>query len=83
MCRHGGRIEWGSLTAIRQQSVQTYTAVVERCPCTGFYVGHVPDCPGAHSQGETLDELNDNLEEVINMLLEGSPDGHGGQCTDS
>ncbi|MCZ6811313.1 MAG: type II toxin-antitoxin system HicB family antitoxin, partial [Planctomycetota bacterium] len=26
--------------------------------------------PGAHSQGETLDELNKNLREVIEMLLE-------------
>jgi predicted RNase H-like HicB family nuclease len=25
---------------------------------------------GAHSQGETLDELQDNLREVIEMLLE-------------
>jgi len=25
---------------------------------------------GAHSQGETLDELNRNLQEVIAMLLE-------------
>ncbi len=26
--------------------------------------------PGVHSQGETLDELNSNLHEVIEMLLE-------------
>ncbi|MFN3333522.1 MAG: type II toxin-antitoxin system HicB family antitoxin, partial [Caldilinea sp.] len=26
--------------------------------------------PGAHSQGETLDELYRNLQEVIAMLLE-------------
>ena len=26
--------------------------------------------PGAHSQGETLEELNVNLREVIEMLLE-------------
>nr|VFJ87165.1 MAG: Uncharacterised protein family (UPF0150) [Candidatus Kentron sp. H]VFJ88805.1 MAG: Uncharacterised protein family (UPF0150) [Candidatus Kentron sp. H]VFJ95058.1 MAG: Uncharacterised protein family (UPF0150) [Candidatus Kentron sp. H] len=31
--------------------------------------------PGAHSQGETLDELRQNLEEVIGMLLEdGEPE---------
>ncbi len=34
-----------------------------------------PGFPGAHSQGETLDELNRNLAEVIEMLLEdGEPD---------
>jgi len=37
-----------------------------------LYVGHVPGFPGAHSQGETLDELNRNLREVIGMLLEES-----------
>lgn len=26
--------------------------------------------PGTHTQGETLDELNRNLKEVIEMLLE-------------
>ena len=46
----------------------TYTAVVERCPDTGLYVGYVPGFPGAHSQGETIEELTDNLKEVITML---------------
>jgi predicted RNase H-like HicB family nuclease len=55
--------------------MRTYTAVVERCPDTGLYVGHVPGFPGAHSQAETLEELNKNLQEVIEMLLEdGEPD---------
>ena len=47
-----------------------YTAVIEKCPETGMYVGFVPGFPGAHSQGKTLDELNQNLKEVIEMLLE-------------
>lgn len=47
-----------------------YTAVVERDSETGLYVGYVPGFPGAHSQGESLDELNRNLREVIGMLLE-------------
>ncbi len=46
------------------------TAIVERCKDTGLYVGYVPGFAGAHSQGETLDELNRNLKEVIAMLLE-------------
>lgn len=50
--------------------MRTYTAVVERDSDTGLYVGYVPGFPGAHSQGETLDELNENLREVIAMLLE-------------
>ena len=50
--------------------MKIYTAVVERDPDTGVYVGCVPGFPGAHSQGETLDELNRNLKEVIALLLE-------------
>lgn len=55
--------------------MKVYTAVIEKCPETGLYVGHVPGFIGAHSQGSTLDELHENLREVIEMLLEdGDPD---------
>ncbi len=50
--------------------MKSYTAVIERCPDTGLYVGYVPGFPGAHSQADTLDELNSNLREVVEMLLE-------------
>lgn len=50
--------------------MRTFTAVVERCSDTGLYVGHVPGFSGAHSQGDTLDELQQNLQEVIAVLLE-------------
>jgi predicted RNase H-like HicB family nuclease len=50
--------------------MHTFSVVVERDPDTGFYVGHVPGWPGAHSQGATLDELRQNLREVVEMLLE-------------
>ena len=50
--------------------MRTFTAVVEKCPDTGLYVGYVPGFPGAHTQAETLDELQRNLREVIEMLLE-------------
>jgi len=50
--------------------MKIFTAVVEKCGDTGLYVGYVPGFPGAHSQGESLDELNHNLREVIEMLLE-------------
>ncbi|MFC2108218.1 type II toxin-antitoxin system HicB family antitoxin [Candidatus Bipolaricaulota bacterium] len=50
--------------------MKNYQAIVERCSDTRLYVGYVPGFPGAHSQGETLDELNANLREVIAMLLE-------------
>ena len=50
--------------------MRTYTAIIERCPDTGLLVGYVPDFPGAHSQGDSLDALSDNLTEVIKLLLE-------------
>ena len=55
--------------------MKTYTFIVEKCSDTGFYVGYVPGFPGAHSQAETLDELQHNMREVIEMLLEdGEPE---------
>jgi predicted RNase H-like HicB family nuclease len=50
--------------------MKTYTAIVERCPDTGLYIGFVPGFSGAHTQAESLDELQQNLKEVIEMLLE-------------
>ena len=50
--------------------MKTYTVVVERDSETGLFIGYVPGFVGAHSQGATLDELNENLKEVVSMLLE-------------
>jgi predicted RNase H-like HicB family nuclease len=59
----------------RRRSPRDFTAVIERCPRTGLYVGWIPGFPGAHSQGASIDELTANLEEVVGMLLEdGEPD---------
>src|SRR5438874_13343182 len=66
---------FGSRCARLTCMTKTYTAVVERCPETGLFVGFVPGFPGAHSQASTLDELNANLREVVQMLLEdGEPE---------
>ncbi len=55
--------------------MRTFNMIVERDPDTGLFVGSVPGWPGAHSQGNTLDELEKNLREVIEMLLEdGDPE---------
>jgi predicted RNase H-like HicB family nuclease len=58
-------------------SVRTFTAYVEFDAETNLYVGIVPDVPGAHSIGQTLDELRDNLKEVLELLREEGalPDG--------
>ena len=50
--------------------MRTFTAVVERDAETNLFVGYVPGFTGAHSQGATLDELQENLREVVSMLME-------------
>jgi predicted RNase H-like HicB family nuclease len=35
-----------------------------------LYVAVVPGIPGAHTQAETLDELQENLKEVLELCLE-------------
>jgi len=55
--------------------MRTFTAVVERDPQSGIFVGYVPGFPGAHSQGASPEELQANLREVVEMLLEdGDPE---------
>jgi predicted RNase H-like HicB family nuclease len=50
--------------------MKLFTAIIEKDIDTNLYVGYVPGFVGAHSQGERLDELRENLQEVIEMLLE-------------
>ncbi|MCY4319583.1 MAG: type II toxin-antitoxin system HicB family antitoxin [Alphaproteobacteria bacterium] len=50
--------------------MRAYAAVIRRCPDTGLYIGHIPNIVGAHSQGDSLDELNPNLAEVLALILE-------------
>jgi len=57
--------------------MKTFVAYIEFDPETGLYVGIVPGIPGAHTQGATLDELQRNLREVLELCLEeyeGSPE---------
>lgn len=56
-----------------------YTAVVERCLDTGLHVGYVPCLSGAHSQAETLEELNENLREVLHLILDEGPPAVAGE----
>lgn len=50
--------------------MKTFTAYIEYDPETSSYVGIVPGLPGAHSVGDTLDELHANLKEVLELCLE-------------
>ncbi len=48
----------------------TLTAYIEKDPETGLYVAIVPRILGAHTQADTLDELQENLKEVLELCLE-------------
>jgi predicted RNase H-like HicB family nuclease len=50
--------------------MKTFTAYIEQDPETGLYVGIIPGVPGAHTQAATLDELQINLKEVLELCLE-------------
>ena len=50
--------------------MKTFTAYVEFDPDTKLYVGIVPGLPGAHTQAASLDELQGNLREVVELCLE-------------
>jgi predicted RNase H-like HicB family nuclease len=56
------------------KTTQAYTAIIEQDSATGYYVAYVPDIPGAHTQAETLEELKTNLQEVVELVLEESPE---------
>jgi predicted RNase H-like HicB family nuclease len=68
---HGGP---ESEFSLRESSVRAYAssmllnAVIERDFETGLLVGSVPGLPGAHTQGETVEEVRQNLAEVIQLL---------------
>jgi predicted RNase H-like HicB family nuclease len=55
--------------------MKTFTAYVEFDEETKQYVGVVPGMTGAHSQGKTLDELQKNLKEVLELCLEVDKEG--------
>ncbi|MBD2777253.1 type II toxin-antitoxin system HicB family antitoxin [Iningainema tapete] len=50
--------------------MKIFTAYIEYDPQTKLYVGIVPGIVGAHTQGKTLDELQQNLKEVLELCLE-------------
>jgi predicted RNase H-like HicB family nuclease len=49
--------------------VRTYAVVIHEDPAGGFW-GEVPALPGCYSQGETINELKDNIREAIVGVLD-------------
>ena len=46
-----------------------YTIVIEKDE-DGYYVGSVPGLPGCHTQGKSIDQLLERLQEAIALWLE-------------
>lgn len=46
-----------------------FTAIYEKAE-EGGYVGYVAELPGANTQGETMEEVRENLKEAVSLLLE-------------
>jgi predicted RNase H-like HicB family nuclease len=53
---------------------KTFTAFIEYDDESRLYVGVIPNVVGAHTQAETLDELQRNLQEVLELCLEENPE---------
>ena len=49
----------------------TFTAVYQKAE-EGGYVGFVEELPGANTQGETMEEVRENLREAVALVLEGN-----------
>ena len=49
----------------------TFTAVYQEAE-EGGYIGFVEELPGANTQGETLEETRENLQEAVALVLEGN-----------
>ena len=46
-----------------------YTVVIEKGK-DGYYVGSVPVLPGCHTQGKSIDQLLERMQEAIGLWLE-------------
>ena len=46
-----------------------YTIVIEKDE-DGYYVGSVPALPGCHTQGASIDQLLERMQEAIALWLE-------------
>ena len=68
--RFAHRREMQTMSHCLHPNLKSVSVLVERDQDTGLLVGHVPGIPGAHTQGETIDDILTNLSEVMEMLQE-------------
>jgi predicted RNase H-like HicB family nuclease len=54
----------------------SFTAVIQKVE--EGYIGFVEEIPGANTQGETIEEVRENLKEAIQLILEANKTFLGG-----
>jgi predicted RNase H-like HicB family nuclease len=60
---------------MQDKNIHQYSVLYEADPKGGF-VAYAPALPGCHSQGETLEEAEENIKEAIAVYIE-SLEAHG------
>jgi predicted RNase H-like HicB family nuclease len=48
--------------------MEKFTAVFE--PVEDWWIAFVEELPGANTQGQTLDEVRENLKEAVRLIIE-------------
>ena len=46
-----------------------YTAIIEQTD-DGWYIAHCAEIPNAHTQGQTIEEAQENLKDAIDLILD-------------
>jgi predicted RNase H-like HicB family nuclease len=52
-----------------RKKAKEYDVVIEQDE-NGVYVAHVPELPGCHTQGNSIEEVTKNASEAIELYLE-------------
>ena len=57
-------------TNVNKVFVMEYSIIIHKDEKSGWYTGKCLQIPGAMSQGQTLDELIDNMKDAIRLMLD-------------
>lgn len=52
-----------------QKKVHEYDIIIEQDE-NKVYVAHVPELPGCHTEGDTIEEVLSNIKEAMELYLE-------------
>jgi predicted RNase H-like HicB family nuclease len=65
--------EWEKEVLLRKKKKKEYnmeyTAIIEKTD-DGWYIAHCAEVPNAHTQGSTIEEVEENLKDAIELILD-------------